>query len=289
MIETPTEAVELSPLIPGARPLENESDGAFDRITVLAPPGVLERRYVLAHALRLLAPGGRITALAAKDKGGSRMAKELAGFGCQVHESARRHHRFCEAVRPDAPLDLEAAIAAGAPQMAPALGLWSQPGVFSWDRPDPGSALLIDHLPPLKGAGADFGCGVGLLARAVLRNPGVTSLALIDIDRRAIEAAKRNIDDPRARFAWRDLRGDASGLADLDFVVMNPPFHDQGHEDRGLGGAFMRRAAAALKPKGVCWLVANRHLPYEALMAPLFPKARQVVQANGYKVYEARR
>jgi 16S rRNA (guanine1207-N2)-methyltransferase len=173
--------------------------------------------------------------------------------------------------------------------MAPALGLWSQPGVFSWDRPDPGSALLIDHLPPLKGAGADFGCGVGLLARAVLRNPGVTSLALIDIDRRAIEAAKRNIDDPRARFAWRDLRGDASGLADLDFVVMNPPFHDQGHEDRGLGGAFMRRAAAALKPKGVCWLVANRHLPYEALMAPLFPKARQVVQANGYKVYEARR
>jgi 16S rRNA (guanine1207-N2)-methyltransferase len=269
--------------------LEEQADSTFDRITILAPGGVLERRYVLAQALRVLKPGGRLTALAAKDKGGARLAAELAGFGCAVIESARRHHRFCDVARPAAPEGLDAAIAAGGPQRAPQLDLWSQPGVFSWDRPDPGSRLLLKHLPPLAGVGADFGCGVGLLARAVLQDPAVERLALIDNDRRAIDAARRNIDDPRAHFAWRDLRAGLDDLASLDFVVMNPPFHDRGVEDHGLGAAFIKRAAEALKPKGVCWLVANRHLPYEALLTPLFPRARQVVQAEGYKVYEARR
>jgi 16S rRNA (guanine1207-N2)-methyltransferase len=289
LIETAADAVELSPLAPGADALEDQADAAFDRITVLAPGGVLERRYVLAHALRILKPGGRLTALAPKDKGGTRLAEELTAFGCVVAQSARRHHRFCDALRPTEPQGLNGAIVAGAPQVAPQLGLWSQPGVFSWDRPDPGSALLLRQSPPLSGAGADLGSGVGLLARAVLQSPAVTRLTLVDVDRRAIQAARRNIDDPRASFAWRDLRADTADLQDLDFVVMNPPFHDRGVEDRGLGAAFIKRAAEVLKPKGVCWLVANRHLPYEALLEPLFPRARQVIQAEGYKVYEARR
>jgi 16S rRNA (guanine1207-N2)-methyltransferase len=289
LIETAADAVELSPLVPGAVAVEDQADGAFDQITVLAPPGVLERRYVLAQALRILRPGGALTALAPKDKGGARLGKELAAFGCTAVESARRHHRFCQTMRPETLEGLGAAIAAGAPRIAPHLGLWSQPGVFSWDRADTGSALLVKHLPALSGVGADFGCGVGLLARAALQSSGVQRLTLIDIDRRAVDAARRNVDDPRASFAWRDLRTEAADLKDLDFVVMNPPFHDQGFEDRGLGAAFLRRAAEALKPKGVLWLVANRHLPYEALLAPLFPKARQVVQSEGFKVYEARR
>ena len=57
-------------------------------------------------------------------------------------------------------------------------------------------------------------------------------LELIDIDRRAVEAARNNIDDPRAEFHWADLTGTNVSLAGLDFVVMNPPFHDGGTEDR---------------------------------------------------------
>jgi 16S rRNA (guanine1207-N2)-methyltransferase len=268
--------------------LDAQSDAAFARIALLAPQAVLARRFALAHALRALAPGGQLLAFAPRDLGGARIAKELAGFGCAVGETARRHHRFCQAERPVHPVGLEDAIAAGGLQIAPDLGLWSQPGLFSWDRPDPGSLLLLRHLPRLAGSGGDFGCGVGLLSRAVLESPAVEHLSLIDIDHRAIAAARRNLADPRASFAWHDLRRAAPAARDLDFVVMNPPFHDGGAEDRALGEAFIRRAAAALKPDGVCWLVANRHLPYEALLKPLFPRARLVVQEDRYKIYEAR-
>ena len=289
LIAVPDGAVQLSPLVPGSLSLEDQPAKSFAHLTILAPPGVLERRFTLAHVLRALAPGGRLTALAPKDRGGARLGKELAAFGCAVDETARAHHRFCSTQRPAKPTGLDEAIAAGGPQIAPLLGLWSQPGIFSWDRPDAGSALLIAHLPQLAGAGADFGCGVGLLARAVLESDAVDRLHLIDIDRRAVAAAERNIADPRATFAWQDLRVDGVAAGSLDFAIMNPPFHDSGAEDRSLGEIFIRQAAAALKPKGVCWLVANRHLPYEATLTKLFPRARQVVQQDGYKIYEARR
>jgi 16S rRNA (guanine1207-N2)-methyltransferase len=276
-------------LVPLSRALEAQGDATFASIAMAAPAGVLERRFAIAHALRVLQPGGELTVLAPKDKGGARLAKELEGFGCAVTETARRHHRICRVTRPDRPAALVENIAAGDPQIPPALGLWSQPGIFSWDRADPGSMALIRNLPRFGGAGADFGCGVGLLARAVLECEQVTALTLIDTDRRAIEAARRNIDDVRVTFLWEDIRRPGRPLRDLDFVITNPPFHDGGTEDRALGEAFIVRAATALRTGGVCWLVANRHLPYEAALRSHFTRVRLAEQGEGYKIYEARR
>jgi 16S rRNA (guanine1207-N2)-methyltransferase len=222
------DAVQLSPLVPGSEPLERLDDASLSAITIAAPAGTLERRYVLAQALRVLAPGGRLTALAPKDKGGARIRADLESFGCAAHETAKRHHRIAVALRPDAPVGVEAAIEAGGQQRPPALGLWSQPGVFSWDRPDPGSALLAGAHPALSGDGADLGCGVGYLALKVLASPKVVSMALIDIDRRAIEAAQRNVVDPRARLTWADVRRPRSRP---DF---HPPLRPDAAQGRGL-------------------------------------------------------
>lgn len=287
VFDPPADATQTSPLIPGSADLAGFAPGQLDSVTMLAPPGALERRHVLALALRALKAGGRLDVVAPKDKGGSRLRKELTAFGLEVEETARAHHRRCVAVRPEVVNGLDEAIAAGGLQRLGDLGLWSQPGVFSWDRVDPGSALLVAHLPPMAGAGADLGCGVGYLARAVLDSPTVTQLTLIDIDRRAIEAARRNVEDPRAAFLQADVR--QAQLEGLDFIVTNPPFHDAGAEDRGLGQRFIERAAGMLRPGGVLWLVANRHLPYEAALRAAFRTGRVVAETGGYKLFEARK
>jgi 16S rRNA (guanine1207-N2)-methyltransferase len=289
LVEPSAGAAQLSPLIPGSTSLEAVADQSLDAITILAPPGTVERRYVLAQGLRALKVGGAMTALAPKAKGGSRLAKELKAFGLEVAEDARRHHRICEVVRPAAP-DLAEALAVGAPRLSPDLGLWTQPGVFSWDRIDPGTALLLARLPPQAGVGADFGCGLGYLAHGVLASPAVTRLTLIDIDRRAVECARRNVNDPRAQIVWADVRQGAADLSELDFVVMNPPFHDGGAEDRALGAAFIAQAASVLRHGGKLLMVANRHLPYERPLADSFgAKVKLLAEEGGYKLYEARR
>jgi 16S rRNA (guanine1207-N2)-methyltransferase len=289
LAEAPAGATQASPLIPGAAALEDLADGSVQEAVVLAPPGVLERDYVLAQALRALAPGGRLVALAPKDRGGARLRKTLEAFGCAVTEEARRHHRICATSRPREVAGLAEAIAAGGPQVPPRLGLSSQPGVFSWDRPDPGTSLLIEALPPMKGRGADLGCGAGALALAVLKSPAVEKLLLIDLDRRAVEAARRNLTDPRAEFAWADVRRPGVLPEGLDFLVTNPPFHQAGSEDKALGQAFITAAAKSLKRGGKLWLVANRHLPYEAPLAAEFAETRLAAERDGFKVFEARR
>ena len=288
LAEAPGGAAQVSPLIPGAEDLDALLPESAAGAVIAAPPATAERRYVLARLLQALAPGAPMIAMAPKDKGGSRLRKELEAFGCAVVESSRQHQRICHTARPAAPVGIEPAIAAGALQYRDAIGLWTQPGIFSWDRPDPGTEQLMAALPVLAGRGADLGCGLGVLARAVLAaGSGVTRLDLIDLDRRAIAAARRNLQDDRAVFHWGDVR--TAPLSDLDFVVMNPPFHDGGHENRELGQAFIRRAHQILRPGGVVWLVANRHLPYEAVLNEVFPRVKAANESGGFKIYEARK
>jgi 16S rRNA (guanine1207-N2)-methyltransferase len=290
LVETPADAGQVSPLVPGAERLEALPDGGLDEFVVAAPAGAVERRYVIAQALRALTPGGALTVLAANGRGGQRLRKELEAFGCEaIGETARRHHRLCVCRRPAQPIGVGEAIEAGGPQFAPRLGLWSQPGAFSWDRPDPGSARLAGFIDDLYGEVADLGCGVGFLAAAVLAAPKVKRLTLIDIDGRAIAAARRNVTDPRAVFLHADIRHQHEALADLDFVVMNPPFHEGGDADLDLGRAFIRRAAASLRRGGICRMVANIALPYDAALAELFREVARLDQGGGYKVYEARK
>ncbi|WP_292043252.1 MULTISPECIES: class I SAM-dependent methyltransferase [unclassified Brevundimonas] len=286
VFDPPQSATQTSPLIPGSQALEAMADGSAEEITVYAPPGAVERRYVLAQALRVLKVGGRLDVMAPKDKGGSRLAKELKSFGLTFSEEAKAHHRRAKLARPEQVEALDEAIKGGAPRIVPGLEAWSQPGIFAWDRIDTGTALLADALPALKGKGIDLGCGYGALATVVLRSTAVTSLRMVDLDRRAIDAAQQNVSDERASFEWADVRTlEADGT--LDFVVSNPPFHDGGIEDKRLGQKFIRKSAELLKKGGVAWIVANRHLPYEKDLNEVFKRVTMVADQNGFKIFEA--
>lgn len=165
-------------------------------------------------------------------------------------------------------------------------GLMAQPGVFSADGVDPASAALATALPErLLGRMADFGAGVGVLSLAVLARAGVASVDLIEAEARALDCARLNVTDPRARFHWADATQGTFGP--FDGVVMNPPFHASRASDPGLGRAFIAAAARALTPQGSLWMVANRHLPYEAALAEAFREVETLGGEGGFKLVRA--
>jgi len=168
----------------------------------------------------------------------------------------------------------------------------SRPGVFAWDRIDPASALLAEHLPSnLAGTAADLGCGFGYLSAELLqRCAGITSLDLYEAEARALDLARQNLAPVADRvpldFHWHDV---TTGLPRrYDVIITNPPFHAEGAGDRpDIGRAFIAAAAEGLRPGGKLWMVANRHLPYESVLDARFVSTRIVTQAHGYKIIEA--
>ena len=162
------------------------------------------------------------------------------------------------------------------------------PGLFSADGVDPASALLAAEFPAgLKGIAADLGAGWGYLSAQLLaRAPGLSAVHLIESDARALECARQNVTDPRAQFHWADATLPLPKLL-VDVVVMNPPFHSSREARPQLDAAFIRTAAAMLKPSGQLWLVANRHLPYEATLTAAFRKVTELPGAPGFKMFHA--
>ena len=166
-------------------------------------------------------------------------------------------------------------------------GFQTLPGIFSADGPDRGSVLLAAALPAkLAGKIADLGAGWGYLAAEILKRPGVKRLDLVEAEADALACARVNVTDDRARFFWADATTFRPETL-LDAVVMNPPFHTGREADPALGAAFIRAARSMLAMDGSLWLVANRHLPYDAVLAECFLEVRDVAGDGGFRVIHA--
>ena len=273
-------------------------------LVLLLPPRQREHaRARFAQALRRLAPGGTLVACMPNKEGARTGEADLARLAGPLRSQSKHHCRVFWTAPLDAPAD--PALAAewdtlDAPRRIEADGVpggfLSRPGVFAWDRVDPASRLLAEHLPAdLRGDVADLGAGWGYLAGQVLaRCPAVASLDLHEADARALELARANLagagtgTSATLGFHWTDVAAGV-GRQRYDAIVCNPPFHAQGARERvDLGRAFIAAAADALRPGGRLWLVANRHLPYEAALAERFDAPREVARRDGFKVVEAR-
>ncbi len=167
-------------------------------------------------------------------------------------------------------------------------GYFTTAGVFSDGSVDPGSALLAELLPAkLPARMADLGAGWGYLAAPVLAREGVKSLDLIEAEALSLACARLNVADPRVSFHWADAtRFEAAAY---DGVVMNPPFHAGRASDPGLGRTFIQAAARLLAPHGKLWMVANRHLPYEATLNECFRNVDMIGGNGAFKVFHANR
>ena len=237
----------------------------------------------IARGWELLAPGGNLVCAGANDDGAASLQRSVAKVFGLTASLAKFHCRVFWFAKGEAhPPDYWRQLSTLQPV---ADGWLSQPGTFSWDRIDDGSALLARHLPAgLVGRAADFGCGWGYLAREILaRSPGITHIDLLDAEHRALEAARANVMDPRASFHWLDLASEPAP-ASYDVIVCNPPFHAGRAAVPALGQAMIEAAARALLPGGRLYMVANRGLPYETVLRRHFASFETLADDNKFKV-----
>ncbi|MCA8884723.1 MAG: class I SAM-dependent methyltransferase [Rhodobacteraceae bacterium] len=262
--------------VPEARPDDRAA------LAIVSLPRARARAQLwIAQAAWALGPGGLLIVDGAKTDGVDTLFKACRGRLTGADSYTKAHGRvFWGHPGADLFADWLAPAATGA-------SFVTGPGVFSADGIDPASALLAQALPGhLRGRVADLGAGWGYLSREILTRPDVTALDLVEADHVALQAARRNIDDPRAAFHWADATAWRPS-APWDAVVMNPPFHTARAGDPALGRAFIAAAARGLVPKGQLWLVANRHLPYEAELETRFRAVEELKGSGAFKLFRA--
>lgn len=246
--------------------------------------------FLIATALHALKKDGVLVCAGDNKAGGKRLKEFLDSLGLENLNSESKHK--CRVVWGKAgsyKQDLTFKwIENSKPQKVLDGKFISQRGIFGWNKYDIGSRIFCDVLPDdLKGYGADLGCGFGFLAvHALAHCPKIKHIECHDADIRAIKCCEANIKDKASHY-WTDLSKPFKPKRLLDFVIMNPPYHWGKRTDTSLGKAFIENAAKALRRKGVLWMVANAHLPYEETLNAEFFKVEKIAERQGFKIYRA--
>lgn len=257
-------------------------DGPYAAAFVILPRARDAGRALVVQAMNLVEPGGPVWVDGAKTDGIDTMLRDLRALVPVGEPVAKAHGKIASLeAGPGLPADWAAR------DLHPAPGFVTRPGVFSAEAVDRGSQLLAAALPAkLPGRVADLGAGWGWLSAQALTRAGVDQIDLIEADAVALDCARRNITDPRARFHWADatrFQVDARYGA----VIMNPPFHQGRNADPALGLAFIAAAGRLLSLSGALYLVANRHLPYETALTAAFREVEEIGGDGGFKLIRA--
>lgn len=165
--------------------------------------------------------------------------------------------------------------------------------LFSRDRLDQGSRLLLEHMPvePRYRRIVDLGCGngvIGIIAAAF--NPAA-SLLFCDESFMAIASAEVNFRaafalSRQAEFRVTDcLQGFANASQDL--VLLNPPFHQQHSVGDAVAWRMLKDARRVLVAGGELRLVGNRHLGYHAKLKKLFGNCETIACNNKFVILQA--
>jgi 16S rRNA (guanine1207-N2)-methyltransferase len=275
-----------------------EGTGTFDVIALDLPKGrKLVRRWLL-EAFHLLTRGGAMYLAGAKDWGiqtAIKDAEEIFGEGSLLaYKKGNRILRFLK-TRDQIPEK-------GwwqAPGIAP--GTWhefqadtpyglitlrSLPGIFSYDRLDKGTALLLPflHVTPQERV-LDLGCGYGILG-IVAALSGAAWVDLVDENLLAIAATQENLHINQIPVVHVFPSDVLSAVEDRKYslIATNPPFHSGKAVDYRVVQAFIDQSWQALEQGGRFLLVANRFLPYGRMMKKIYPHVEVTLQTNLYQV-----
>jgi 16S rRNA (guanine1207-N2)-methyltransferase len=166
--------------------------------------------------------------------------------------------------------------------------LTTDSGVFSGQRLDPGTAVLLRKAPlpgPRGGTYLDLGCGYGPIAVVLAGTSDRATVYAVDVNTRALELVRANA---AATGVAERVHTEVPDDVRFDEIWSNPPIRVGKPELHGLLSTWLPR----LVPGGNAWLVVARHLGADSLQTWLAGQGYDVTRhasQKGYRVFQVTR
>jgi len=165
--------------------------------------------------------------------------------------------------------------------------------VFSRESLDIGTRLLLQHLQPTAAASdvIDLGCGNGVVGLMLARNLPEARLSFVDESFMAVASARENFqaafgESRQAQFIVGDCLNDFVS-ASADYIVCNPPFHQQHTVGDQIAWQMFQQAHRVLRPGGELRIIGNRHLNYHLSLKKLFGNWQSVAANSKFVILSA--
>ena len=272
----------------------------FGQVLLKLPANHSFLRYQLRQLKAQLAPGAKVIAAAkAKDIHANLLkifAEEIGPVSASLTE---KKCRLITAVNdaslpvptnPVFPLRWQTTVpTTTGPQ---AVQLVNEANVFSREQLDIGARFFLEHLPSVAAGQRviDLGCGNGVIGLTVLLQQPAAQVLFTDESFMAVASAQQNVQAHcPAADALYQVDDSMASQPDLsaDWVLCNPPFHQQQAVTDHIAWQMFADARRVLKVGGRLRIVCNRHLDYGDKLSRLFGGCIHVASNAKFSVLEA--
>ncbi|MGR6872745.1 methyltransferase [Pseudomonas sp. HK3] len=261
----------------------------YSNVVIYLPKAKARLQYVLDYAMSALTAEGEIW-FVGENKGGIKsLGKNLKDDFNSIDKMAiGKHSAIVCAQGPQRKTTFKLDDYFISHENEHGLSLQSLPGVFSQEKLDKGTQVLLKYLPrKIKGRILDFGCGTGTIASYISQSREYEELEMIDDDFLAVKSAQANIEANKIEFTEAFASDGFSQIEGrYNWIVSNPPFHQGIKTDYNVTENFLAYAKEHLKLSGKLLIVANEFLNYEVILRENFKGVTTVAKENGFKVIQ---
>jgi 16S rRNA (guanine1207-N2)-methyltransferase len=272
-----------------------------DTVVLFLPKSRAELSLRLSLALSLVKEGGRVVLVGEKKEGIAGAVRQLRERLPQSEKiDSVRHCQIWQADThsPSADFRLSDWLQwHGVERGGVTIDVAALPGIFSDGELDAGTAMMLDTLvqtPLDKGKTLDFACGAGVIGAwwqrfQTQRGESVLPVDGVDVQFQALACARATYD--RAGLDGKITASDGLSSVEGQYqsVVSNPPFHTGISTDTSVSEQFLQGIRNHLVKGGELRLVANRFLPYQALIRQHVGPVKILAEDRKFIVWSARK
>ncbi|WP_312117403.1 class I SAM-dependent methyltransferase [Brevibacillus reuszeri] len=169
------------------------------------------------------------------------------------------------------------------------LRFWTDAGVFSRDRIDFGSVLLIENMDiPSRARVLDVGCGYGPIGLTVAGLADQGQVTMIDVNERAVDLARRNAELNNVKnveILVSDVYSSVQGKQ-FDIILTNPPIR----AGKEIVHRIFTEGYELLAEGGEMWVVIQKKQGAPSALKKLEETYQEVIEVDrrkGYHIFRA--